>query len=101
MPWQRALLGELTGWSEEWSHLNGDPARGISSRSFFPWFGNVLWTHAIGWILTALAVSIGAPFWFDLLNRFMNIRNAGRAPDERQDKSRSAKAPPDERKVPS
>lgn len=29
----------------------------------------------IGWILTAFAVSFGAPFWFDLLNKFMVIRS--------------------------
>jgi len=27
-----------------------------------------------GWILTAIAVSLGAPFWFDLLNKFMIVR---------------------------
>lgn len=34
----------------------------------------------IGWLLTALAVSFGAPFWFDLLNTFVNIRAAGPKP---------------------
>jgi hypothetical protein len=29
----------------------------------------------IGIFLTALAVSQGAPFWFDLLNRFVTIRS--------------------------
>ncbi|WP_338664196.1 hypothetical protein VQH23_03330 [Pararoseomonas sp. SCSIO 73927] len=28
-----------------------------------------------GWIITALAISLGAPFWFDLLNKFMVIRS--------------------------
>jgi hypothetical protein len=32
------------------------------------------WTALIGWILTAIAVSLGAPFWFDLLNKFMVVR---------------------------
>jgi len=40
-----------------------------------------------GWFITVMAVSLGAPFWFDTLNRFMNIRSTGRAPDEKQDKS--------------
>lgn len=31
-----------------------------------------------GWILTAIAISFGAPFWFDLLNRLMNIRSTVR-----------------------
>ncbi|MDX2153022.1 MAG: hypothetical protein SFV54_19925 [Bryobacteraceae bacterium] len=35
-----------------------------------------------GWILTMLAVSLGAPFWFDVLNRAMTLRSAGRAPGE-------------------
>jgi hypothetical protein len=32
----------------------------------FPW---------IGWILTAMAASLGAPFWFDVLNKVMVIRS--------------------------
>jgi len=31
--------------------------------------------HAIGWGITALAVSLGAPFWFDMLNKVMVIRS--------------------------
>jgi hypothetical protein len=45
-----------------------------------------------GWLLTALAASLGAPFWFDMLSRFVNIRNAGKAPNEK-DPTESAKAP--------
>jgi hypothetical protein len=37
-------------------------------------------THGIGWLLTALAASLGAPFWFDLLSKFMNVRQAGERP---------------------
>lgn len=37
----------------------------------------------LGFFLTAAALSLGAPFWFDVLNKVMNIRNAGRAPNER------------------
>lgn len=29
----------------------------------------------VGWLLTALAVSLGAPFWFDMLNRLSVIRS--------------------------
>jgi hypothetical protein len=36
-----------------------------------------------GLALTTFAVSLGAPFWFDLLNRFMNIRAAGKSPNEK------------------
>lgn len=36
----------------------------------------------IGFILTALAITLGAPFWFDLLNKFVNIRAGGNKPAE-------------------
>jgi hypothetical protein len=38
--------------------------------------------HALGWLLTILALSMGAPFWFDTLNRVISIRSAGKAPEE-------------------
>lgn len=34
-----------------------------------------------GWILTIMAISMGAPFWFDMLNKLVNIRGAGPAPN--------------------
>jgi len=34
----------------------------------------------LGWLLTAAALSLGAPFWFDLLNQFINLRGAGTKP---------------------
>jgi hypothetical protein len=33
-----------------------------------------------GWLITAVALSMGAPFWFDLLSRVMNVRNAAKMP---------------------
>lgn len=31
----------------------------------------------IGWLITALAISLGAPFWFDLLNKLVKLRESG------------------------
>jgi hypothetical protein len=31
--------------------------------------------HLLGWLVTALATTMGAPFWFDLLNKMMVIRS--------------------------
>lgn len=42
----------------------------------------------LGWLITALAVSLGAPFWFDALQTFLNVRGTGPKPDD------SAPAPP-------
>jgi hypothetical protein len=33
------------------------------------------WRVVTGWLVTALAVMLGAPFWFDILNKFMVIRS--------------------------
>jgi len=33
---------------------------------------------AFGWLVTAMAISLGAPFWFDLLRKMVNIRGAGK-----------------------
>jgi len=41
------------------------------------------WT-IVGWIVTAFAISLGAPFWFGLLQNIMNLRAAG-APPARSD----------------
>jgi hypothetical protein len=61
-----ATLGRLPiGWGEEnW------PA----SKTAFG-------LKVVGWLLTALALSLGAPFWFDVLNRFVSIRHGMRKPD--------------------
>jgi hypothetical protein len=45
----------------------------------FLWLGSKL----VGLLMTAFAISLGAPFWFDMLNRVVNIRSAGRAPEEK------------------
>jgi hypothetical protein len=34
-----------------------------------------------GWLISALAFSMGAPFWFELLNKFINVRNSGKKPE--------------------
>lgn len=60
----RDLLGQLIGWHSGW-------------RENWSWF------TPLGWLLTVLAISMGAPFWFDMLNKIMNIRFAGKSPDER------------------
>jgi len=44
-----------------------------------------------GWIFTAIAMSLGAPFWFDLLNKFVNLRAA--APPPAKAEARPAVAP--------
>ncbi len=65
---EQAVLSQLVGWNPE----------------SFPKQRPVLWwfSWVLGLAVTGLAVSMGAPFWFDTLNKFMNARNAGRPPEE-------------------
>lgn len=45
------------------------------------WLGNMLLMVA-GWLLTALACTLGAPFWFDALGKLVRLRGAGGKPPE-------------------
>jgi hypothetical protein len=38
--------------------------------------GPTSWKSLIGWLLTAIALSLGAPFWFDLLNKLVKLRSS-------------------------
>ncbi len=65
-------LEDVAGWSGDWRQTAGD----------WRLLARLVVLHIPGWILTIIAVSLGAPFWFDLLNRFMNLRMAGKSPSE-------------------
>ncbi|MBL4668141.1 MAG: hypothetical protein JKY30_02620 [Flavobacteriales bacterium] len=41
---------------------------------FHDW--SYLWNNFWGYLLTALAISLGAPFWFDLLNKLVKLRSS-------------------------
>lgn len=48
------------------------------------WFlGQVLSVDAfitlLGWLITAAAATLGAPFWFDMLSRLVSLRSSGKA----------------------
>ena len=38
----------------------------------------------LGWFITALALTLGAPFWFDLLKKLVAIRSAGHPPHQKE-----------------
>jgi hypothetical protein len=55
-------LGLPFGWNKK----EGDPARpGFDGRTL------------LGWLLTFIALSLGAPFWFDTLSKLARLRNTG------------------------
>jgi len=86
-PPKEAAEGQLT-FQQGWKKLQEMEAFGIPigwktlPGDFKDWF-----TKVIGLLLTALAVSLGAPFWFDLLNKVVSIRSAGVSPEEKKEKA--------------
>jgi hypothetical protein len=64
-----------------------------------------LWTatraHWLGWLITALAISLGAPFWFDMLNKIMIVRSTVKPSEKSGDEaSKDAKRAPTSAAVP-
>jgi hypothetical protein len=68
-------LGLPIGWSQLNSNTDANSLVGI-------FFGGI-----IGWLLTALAASLGAPFWFDTLNKVMVIRSTVKPHEKSQEEA--------------
>ena len=54
-------IGLPLGWSP-WPHSPAEAGKGFME-------------HGVGWLITALAISLGAPFWFDVLNKIIVVRS--------------------------
>lgn len=52
-------------------------------RTFSDWLGKL-----VGLVFTILAVSMGAPFWFDILNKVVNARLTGSPPPPKKEKKK-------------
>jgi len=51
---------------------------GWSGEAKPKWSGGSWATTVGGWLLTILAISLGAPFWFDALGRLSRLRSSGK-----------------------
>jgi hypothetical protein len=62
------------GWTAGWGapRRSGDPESKIGTK--FEWW-NDIFAPFLGWFMTAFAATLGAPFWFDVLNKVMVIRS--------------------------
>jgi hypothetical protein len=51
--------------------------KGVSDGDVRRWpsSGWMMLSRLLGWFMTAVALSLGAPFWFDGLNTFVNVRS--------------------------
>jgi hypothetical protein len=77
---QLSGLGIPMGWAG-WKSPDAQPKQGADF--FMDVIAHEPVQKALGLLATALAASLGAPFWFDILNMFMSVRAAGKAPEEK------------------
>lgn len=84
---QLTSLAIPIGWNLS-SIIPGNKAQEIFKR-----IGNAALHHFPGWLLTALAATLGAPFWFDILNRLISIRATGKAPEEKPKPPKAVSVP--------
>jgi len=98
------VVGELRdygfpiGWSWQLKWPTPDPQCALASEPGKPCALDTMGSSAIllmivGWIITALGISLGAPFWFDILNKFMVVRSTVK-PDEKSPPEASKDAKP-------
>jgi hypothetical protein len=69
-------LGLPLGWNYEPDDVN------LKWPGFLIWqpqvlkaWGRQVQFHWLGWIVTAFAISLGSPFWFDMLNKIIVVRS--------------------------
>ena len=65
---------------------NGGPPPARSNKTLWQrlWEGAGHWgLYILGILITAFSISIGAPFWFEMLLKLVNIRRAGKRPDDK------------------
>ncbi|UCD70018.1 MAG: lipase family protein [Betaproteobacteria bacterium] len=79
---QVGTIAPFIGWSKEDPLVDGFGANWDTAFQFI--------TKLFGLILTAFAISLGAPFWFDLLQKLVNVRRSVAA-DKATDLSKDAR----------
>lgn len=57
-----------------WAQADEGHVQAKAGRASYAWHTFV--APALGWFLTAFAVTLGAPFWFDVLNKIMTLRSS-------------------------
>ena len=70
------------GWVRNPNQADTDMHLGLPKWCAWGEYWDAVVYHLLGWLITAIAATLGAPFWFDMLNKIMSIRSAGKAPEE-------------------
>lgn len=76
------------GWNQEQPSQQGVNANSGMDESIVPL--PLPLRKVLGWAVTGLAIAMGASFWFDLLGKVVNVRNAGKRPESKVDTNPSA-----------
>ncbi|WP_236140671.1 hypothetical protein [Nostoc sp. CMAA1605] len=63
-----------------WNRVNLEQQLGSKQDQKNPALINSYLTMGFGWLISGIAISMGAPFWFELIGRFINVRNSGKRP---------------------
>src|SRR5260221_6524573 len=72
---QKPFTMDLRGIQENFQLIQPALAWSTLPGNFSSWIVKI-----VGLLATTLAVSLGAPFWFDVLNKFMSFRSVGDPP---------------------
>ena len=68
-------IGWVQGPRKYWKEIRADfPSAAMDGSITF-----------VGWLITAAALSLGAPFWFDTLSRFMTVRSSIKPQEQNPD----------------
>lgn len=78
------------GWNQEQSSQQGVNVNSGMDESIVPL--PLPLRKVLGWAVTGLAIAMGASFWFDLLGKVVNVRNAGKRPESKVDTNSSARS---------
>ena len=85
---------DLNQWSSFYSAclppgrvVTNEPGQDVTNEFNLRLFGEVVINRLLtlvkillGWLITGIAIAMGAPFWFDLMSKLMNVRNTGTKP---------------------
>ncbi|HEV7814847.1 MAG TPA: hypothetical protein VGP06_07060 [Janthinobacterium sp.] len=92
-PQRALLLSNVASFDQlhpEKAHTISEMAGNIQDLPLgqpFPrdWRDIALWSNLLGVLITASTAMFGAPFWFDMLQRLVQLRGAGPKPERRSD----------------